>query len=49
MRLIIYRRELIQIQMGVALGGREARMPEHLLYNSQIRAAVEKVRGKGMA
>jgi hypothetical protein len=49
MRLIVNRGQLIQIQMGVALGRREARMTEHLLNHAQIGTAVEQMRRKSVA
>ena len=49
MRLIVNRGQLIQIQMGVALGRREARMTEHFLNHAQIGAAVEQMRRERMA
>jgi hypothetical protein len=41
MRFIVHRRQLIKIQMSVALGGRQTRVTEHFLNHPQIGAAVQ--------
>ncbi len=40
MRFIIHRRQLVEIQMGVALRRRQARVAEQLLNHPEIRAAI---------
>ena len=49
MRLVVYRGQLIQVQMGITLGRRQADMAEQLLNRSQVGAAVEQMGGKTMA
>jgi hypothetical protein len=46
---VVDRQQLVDADLGVALGGGEGGMAEQLLDGSQVGAGVEKVSGKGMA
>ncbi len=49
MRVSIDRTEPFHADTRVYLGGRQRRVPQHLLYNSDIRPVVQQVSCKGMA
>ncbi len=39
---------MLEVEMGVDLRGRDARMPEHFLHRAQVPGRLEQVRGEGM-
>src|SRR5690348_17869338 len=41
--------QAIDADMSITLGGREACVPEHLLYRAQIRSRIEHMSGEAMA
>ena len=49
MRLVVYRGQLIQVQVGVTLGRRQAGVAKEFLNNSEIGAAVKQMCRKTMA
>jgi hypothetical protein len=49
MRLVIHRRQLIEIEMGVSLRSRQTGVTEHFLNNSEIGPAVQEMGREGMA
>ena len=46
MGLVVHLHELVDVQMGVLLRGRQACMPQQLLYGAKISARIEHMRGK---
>lgn len=49
MRRIVDRGQMLEIEVSIDLGGRDARMAQHFLDSSQIAGCLQKVRGEGVA
>ena len=49
MRLVVDALQMLEADVGVALGGGEARMPQKLLDAPNVRPAAQQMGGEGMA
>jgi hypothetical protein len=49
MESLVHVAKVCAIDMSVDLGGRDIRMPEHLLYGGEVRTTLEEVRSEAMS